>query len=267
MRRALIGSLLIAIAAVIGLGVFWLFERGGQGSEDADATLTRLSKQSGDLTYYARYQGADQNDANSLSSIALYNKPGVGFRFDLPTPLLSAKEDANLDNDVLRSGDILIVNLTLPERYISCRTLRQTCRTADGLERLTIVSFLTLFRFDPPLFEQPHSVRRTADISALGETAKCFVISRRSVSKNEQATADASSSISDKGLPKTICYTNDGVPLGGLVSDSPPNTNWIKAVELKREVDDAAFKPPFPMVSSVYDSTPTASPTAPKASP
>jgi len=266
MRRALLGSLLIAIAALIGFGVFWFFVRGRHGNEDAAGTLARLSKQGAALTYYARYEGAGKSDPTETVFLTVYNKPGVGFRFELAAPL-DPEDDAKQRDDVLKSGDIFIVNLPLTGGFISCRTVRQSCRTADGLEVLVILSFSTLFRYDSPFFEQPHTVTRGDDILAAGETASCFVVTQRTGTKNEQATAESSGFVPGAGLPKTLCYASDGVPVGGLLSDTPPNTDWIKAVEIKRGVDNAVFEPPFPIVPSVYDSTPTAEPSAPQTPP
>ena len=262
MRRVYLGPIVAAMAAALGIGLWWFLAQGNDGSSDADATLARLSKLGEGQTYYVRYAGANANDPNSLVPITFYFKPGVGFRVDLASPL-DATDDAKNDSDLLKSGDIFIINPALRQPYASCRTARQTCRAADGLEVLGMESLLALFRYDTPFFDQPHTVSRTSDISAVGETARCFVISQRpTANENEQATAERSGFVPGAGLPKTFCYTDDGIPLGGLVSDTPPNSSWIKAAELKREVDDAAFDLPFPMVPSTYDRTPTARPSA-----
>lgn len=249
--------LVVTIAALTSFGVLWLSACGGHHNDDAAATLTRLSKQGESLTYYARYEAADASNETPGSFITIYNKPGIGLRFDLGAPLHG--DDATSEDDVLSGGDILVVNRALPQPFVSCRTTRQSCRTADGLERLAIVTFSALFRYDQPVFDQPHTVSAGGDISAAGETAKCFVITRRMGSSSEQATAERSGFVPGADLPETFCYAPDGLPLGGLVSATQPNT-WIKAVEVKRDVGDAVFEPPFPLVHSVYDDTPEAGP-------
>src|SRR5205823_13900020 len=95
--------------------------------------------------------------------IVIYNKPTVGYRLDLPAPL-DAKDDASENDDVLKSGDILIADQRLPEHFISCRTLRRSCRTADGLEGVGIASLRITFRYDTPMFEKPNAVTRGEDI-------------------------------------------------------------------------------------------------------
>ncbi len=264
----------VSVVVAAGFGLFWFVGRGGSGSGDAEATLARLSKQGEGLSYRVRYEGADPTDPMSLSDITFYREPGVGYRFDLPTPLLQRApgdipsphlDDAKIDDDLLKSGDIFIVNLERSARsdqYISCRTTRATCRTADGLEVLAIASFLTLFEFDQPFFEQPHTVTRTNAITGAGESGECFVVTQRTGTADEQATASASGFVPGAGLPETLCYAADGIPLGGLVSDTAPNMNWLKAVELERRVDSAVFDPPFPVVPSIYDRTPTVGPMA-----
>jgi hypothetical protein len=177
MRRVLFGSLFIAVASLTGLAILWFFIGGGSDSEGAAARLTRLSRQSATLTYYARYQ-TEGSDGKSLDSLTVYQEPRVGFRFDLPAPL-DAEDDAKQPDSVLKSGDIFILNPALPDRLISCRTARGSCRHADGLEVLAFLTFSMLFRYDQPFFEQPNTVTRNTDISAADK--------RRSVSLSHSA--------------------------------------------------------------------------------
>src|SRR5438105_13954725 len=236
MRRILFASLLVALAAAVSFAAYWFFVRGGGSNESAEAELTRLSKQSAETTYYARYESQGQSDPTITSTIVVYNKPSVGYRFDLPAPV-DAKDDASENDDVLKSGDILIANQRLAEHFISCRTVRRSCRTADGLEGVAMASLRITFRYDTPIFEKPNAVTRGNDISTAGETGRCFVVSERAGNENEQARVEDSSFMPGE-LPRTFCYTSDGIPLSVSVPENPPKANSLKATEIRREVDD-----------------------------
>lgn len=249
----------VALLATFTLvfAAFWFWKGPSPDNEDASAELALLSKKGENLTYYARYEGADPK-TGATSALTFYRAPRIGFRFDLPDPI-GADFDTKTDDDVLKSGDILIVNQALPGRYISCRTERRTCRTAGGLERLGIVTFLTLFRYAPTddFYLQPHTVRRATPISAAGESGQCFVIEKRELRADETPVADGF--IPGEGLPITLCYAADGLPLAGKDN---PESGFIQASAIKREVDSSAFEPPFPIVPSTYDGECPNQPTA-----
>jgi hypothetical protein len=252
MRAPLAAWAALAICAVIPIAIYFTVQLtvGNDADTSAREHLTQFSRRANRATYTAQYGGrAADGEVSREQRIAVYRQAGVPpyVRFDLPEPI--EFDDDGLE-DILRGGDILILNPDEPSVYISCRTARNSCRTADGLERLAFVSYLVLFSYpEPAPYKQPHSVRQLPDDTIAGEHASCFEVVEPDPLPEQPPGLGV---VIGEGLPAILCYADDGVPLRyGEKQDE--GVVFLDAFEVTRAVPPGTFDLPFPFVPSVYD--------------
>ena len=204
--------------------------------------------------YAARYRAFAVGGSTQEGALVVYRAPGTGFRIDL-VGAIELDGDQEMD-EIMKGGDILIVINDIKDQssfqMYSCRTQRRSCRTADGLEILGFVSILSYFSYPlPAVYEQPHTVEEVERISAAGEEARCFLI-REKDPDAEKTQPPGLGVVVGEGLPVTLCYTKDGIPLRfGEVQDGVDA--GLEATEIVRSVDESVFDLPFEFVPSVYD--------------
>lgn len=241
MRRALAG-ILIGACAVIPVGIYSLVQvTTGDSDRNAGAQLAALSLKSLAISHSVRYATVP----GRVEVLVAHRDPDVGVRFDfLVAPSEVEKEQ---QSEILKSGDSLIGS---NGGIISCRTARETCRSADGLERLRFVALTSAFMYPEAfVFDQPHSVRRIDPDVVAGVSATCFHVDVRL-----DVTPPAGLGIvAGKGLPLILCYSDDGIPLRWIVEEFGKAVEGLEAVAVDRTVDPSVFEPPFPVVASIYD--------------
>jgi hypothetical protein len=251
MHTRLLSYVALAICGVTPVVLYAIVQAFVGASPSPKDELRRLSQLSLSATYSARY--GDPNDPNDLITVhQLVSAPGtpVRFRYDFPEPL--AHEDIGEPNeDVLKGGDVLIFNHDYPEEGLSCRTERGSCRSIDALELIAFVSLTSLFTYDfPRTLERPHSVRSLPGEVIAGERARCYRIDGVEQSVDEPTGSNESG----EGLPRILCYAEDGVPLRlGQASEDGGGFDYVDAVSVSRDVSLDVFEPPFEFVPSVYD--------------
>lgn len=223
-----------------------------ESGETAAEELSALSTKSVNASYFARYGGSASGIDGEGDFLTVYRQSEVALRFDLAEPI-RLDEDETETEPVMRGGDILILGADQSSRgFYSCRRERGTCRSGDGLEALAIAAFGSLFLYPfGAVYEQPHEVERAGQIEAAGESGQCFVIKEKDPDAVKTQPPGLGVVVGE-GLPVTLCYASDGVPLF-YAEGAGPESPGLKALEISREVDASAFELPFPFEESVYD--------------